>query len=571
MKKPITNTILIATLLVALTATPLFPQFLILPTSITGQEFSGYEEMLPGVFVWYSWWNETSDDWLYPEDLEYPEIEPIWNVTVEDIYGVTYTISEVYEFTWEEDWDYSSLFVAILLDPDRSFVQFLTSNPTDDDAWDDYWEAEEVLYSGDEVFIYSSLYHLSWFVNYSFYTGFKWVAENGTIVDPNNVLLMPQYFWAQYLNESWADSGSWSYTGIGFDISEMFETALDVPIVPGFPAHQLTWIEHYYSGLTVFNDSNSNGLMDLNYLTVSEDFDDDDIPEIEFQVIDLSLSEMKYQFHPDNATIGEVVLPHVNENSEIEWGMEFLDINGTLISVESLYTEFEYGYLEHGSFWNDLVGVPTTLERLQFVCRFSVTDTSAVLKVDQLIGNFYTLGTFDILPEATGLSLAINYWSSFSAIEFIILDDEGEIEPEELTYADELEGDSLFFGDISDLFASINFGGTYIWGKDGQTYDVGTVITPLFAFLMPLNDESGPFALGTVGDIEWGYGTYYYSSCYANWSGYAITHDPIYTVHPAGPQLPINGTWALLPSIILLVIAVIALSVVIFRIRRVNV
>ena len=34
-------------------------------------------------------------------------------------------------------------------------------------------------------------------------------------------------------------------------------------------------------------------------------------------------------------------------------------------------------------------------------------------------------------------------------------------------------------------------------------------------------------------DASWGWGqTYYYSSCYATWDGYSITHDPIFSVFP---------------------------------------
>jgi hypothetical protein len=37
---------------------------------------------------------------------------------------------------------------------------------------------------------------------------------------------------------------------------------------------------------------------------------------------------------------------------------------------------------------------------------------------------------------------------------------------------------------------------------------------------------------GTM-DSSWGWGrTYYYSSCYATWDGYSITHDPIFSVFP---------------------------------------
>ncbi len=70
---------------------------------------------------------------------------------------------------------------------------------------------------------------------------------------------------------------------------------------------------------------------------------------------------------------------------------------------------------------------------------------------------------------------------------------------------------------------------------DGQTYDVGTATMPSHYCVQPFYDAAmAPtpgLEVGNVGDF-WSWQTFHYSSCYGNWDGHAITHDPIFSVFP---------------------------------------
>ncbi|MFW9958411.1 MAG: hypothetical protein ACFFCT_10090 [Candidatus Odinarchaeota archaeon] len=47
--------------------------------------------------------------------------------------------------------------------------------------------------------------------------------------------------------------------------------------------------------------------------------------------------------------------------------------------------------------------------------RFETTDTAAMIKTDQYVGNFKD-AAFNLVPtELSGLNLTLNYWSSFSS------------------------------------------------------------------------------------------------------------------------------------------------------------
>ena len=78
----------------------------------------------------------------------------------------------------------------------------------------------------------------------------------------------------------------------------------------------------------------------------------------------------------------------------------------------------------------------------------------------------------------------------------------------------------------------MEFGGTYLWSYDGGTYNVGTAVYPMYSYIIYFDEIEAAEEGYATGAEDWRYATYYYSSCYANWSGYAITHDPIFAVYP---------------------------------------
>jgi hypothetical protein len=193
-----------------------------------------------------------------------------------------------------------------------------------------------------------------------------------------------------------------------------------------------------------------------------------------------------------------------------------------------------------------------------------------VLKVDQHIGQFFVPHTESVLPEAAGLSLALSYWSGFSRPNLVAAGQAGGIDFDRLNASQILSEGGLHFSDDAEHLADVEFGGNYTWAANNETYPVGTVITPILGIHHTPIYVNVPRLLGYFTPLQWVVRRYCYTSCYANWDGYAITHDPIYTVFPAIPPVPRNGIWALVPAIVLSIIAVVALSIVMVRIRGVR-
>ncbi|MFX1563642.1 MAG: hypothetical protein ACFFDP_10100, partial [Promethearchaeota archaeon] len=373
------------------------------------------------------------------------------------------------------------------------------------------------------------------------------------------------YSWADGMNGTLVGDGTLEYSRIGFGITEIFlihNTTLPSLI----PINQLVFIQHNFMGLTAYNDTDGDGLIDL--FSQSEEYQDD-TPEMNFNLLNGSETELVYNLDIVNATVSDVNFPHLNTNNEIEWGMEFSDINGELIPFGNLF-----GSPQLMLMYVPLQGVettPTTVESLEFTCRFSLTNEGAVIKVDQYIGNFLIPGTQSILPEADGLSLAINYRSGL-ARRVRVLNGTTPVNTDNMNNSLPVLSGRIDLLENDVRLADIDFGGTYVWGKDGATYDVGTVITPFYRFHCLPDFISVPQDMGYFSALDWATYQHYYSSCYANWDGYAITHDPIYTAYPAvsPAEATLNGFWALLPAIAIAIVAFIATAFIAVRIRGVR-
>jgi hypothetical protein len=126
------------------------------------------------------------------------------------------------------------------------------------------------------------------------------------------------------------------------------------------------------------------------------------------------------------------------------------------------------------------------------------------------------------------------------------------------------------FSENQTLRSTVEFGGTYIWGRDGSTYDVGTVFMPMYFYDYSYGGRATAAELtSAVSSYGW-WQTSYYSSCYANWDGYSITHDPIFSVFPlvtpSSASAIINSI--IVSSLVVGVFGVAAISVVCVRINN---
>jgi hypothetical protein len=558
-------------------------------TFSSAQIVSPFTEMQPGIYVAWEWWNETGSDYSVPMEPGY-----FSNVTddyyyseyyVEDTDDNSYTITEVSLSNWTSDWSFSNLLVVILLDPDASYMAWLSRQPAiEDDLWGIYWWPHEDALTGDEVFIYSSFYYSEYNSSSYYYAEYIWENESGIPVDPNEVIpkLKPEYEWVSWMNETYEYDYDWDYCGFGYDVNEMFRAD-----------NTEHWMNHYFSGFSTFNDTNGNGRMDIVYMEVEHDFDEDGVTDWTSYEVNETTSEFVYGFHTVNAEMGAISAPHINSDKQIEWSAEIIDIQGALMKYPPYDIVFGgVGYID------DLIieqkTIPVVIDSFELTFRFETTKDAAVVKIDQYIGDFNDPVTGEVSTELEGLGLTINYWSSFTSYvipevpveptdpatypgenpvptetppEGVAQDDDWALLQTDSLETSDVPGGSLRFSDETRTRSTVDFGGTYVWGWDGQTYDVVPAIMPYYFYAVPM--LAGSTTNLAYAECCWWGDTYYYSSCYAQWDGYSITHDPIFSVFPttapSSASAFISGLiWS---SAVVGVFGVVALSVVCVRIN----
>lgn len=516
---------------------------------------SPFTEMQPGVYVAWEWWNETGSDYALPAEPVYfsNRTDDYYHsyYYVEDISGHTYTISETSKYNWTSDWAFTNLLVVILLDPDASYMSWMSrQHNMATDLWGIYWSPQAGALTGDEVFIYSSFYYSEYNSSNYYYAEYTWKDNNGIIVNPNTVIpnLKPEYEWASYMNGTYEYDYDWNYCGFGYDVNEMFRAD-----------NAEHWMNHYFSGFSTFNDTNGNGRMDIVYDKVDYDYNEDGIVDWTAYQMNETASEFVYGFQTENANIGTISTPHINSDNQIEWGAELVDIQGSLMRYPP--NDIWYNNIaRYEDYIMDQERIPVVVDIFGLTFRFETTNDAAVVKIDQYVGDFNDPLTGEVSTDLEGLGLSINYWSSFTS--YVIPEvpieptspapapgnETGGLEPppEGTTPADNwtpLQTDSLETIDVPDgslrfseadqTRSAVDFGGTYVWGRDGQTYDVVPAIMPYYFYAVPILAE--PTTDLVFADVAWWGQTYYYSSCYAHWDGYSITHDPVFSVFPETP------------------------------------
>jgi hypothetical protein len=587
------------------------------------QSVDPFVEMLPGVYVAYELQNDSghysSNDTVYPTYPTYPvtvypstswaepggtgsepaptyfpgqetrtepypmptfpdtgEMGPTdsrygWYYYVEDINGTGYWIYENYTSNWANEWASTNMLVTLILDPDASYIANLASKGPVNDIWSIFWNADRSGLTGDEVFVYSSFYY-QWSDYYDYYfSNYTWYDEENNPVDQNQVIpnLAPEYEWASYMNGTYEYEYDGEYSWFGYDVTEMYSSE-----------NYTQWMEHYFSGLSVFNDTNNNGIMDIVYHDVPYDWNGDGVTDYVSHEIDYNASELLYDFYSTSAELGEIQTPTLNEDSQIVWSASVDNINGDLYETTPYPIMPCYEYCDAAMMptYEEPFSIPVSIDKLQMNYRFEVNDEAAVLKIDQYVGDFSDPITHEAIPELDGLGITINYWSTFSnyVINSEFADGSEYSSPSTISNAMPAPGGKLLFHEGEALRTSIEFGGNYTWGMDGETYDVGTAVMPMNFYTMnvlPTAEVATPQPAGDAAPVQaenyWSVNSYYYSSCYSNWSGYSITHDPVFMVFPGTAPAEISGLMniVVLASISLGAIGIIATSVVLLRIN----
>jgi len=278
-------------------------------------------------------------------------------------------------------------------------------------------------------------------------------------------------------------------------------------------------LRYEYAGMFIYNDTNSNLIMDEGEETHYF------IPNAIGNVTFLTPGEA---FGEYNET-GMLILP-VNES--IEFGVSYLDINGTMFPFGRSY----YAWYSEDVYGTDLQTfqerpVDASLEELSFKVHFYVENstetnsTEAHIKIDQHVGD-WSLDLPSGITVLGNLSLSLNYYiyAETSGEWQVVSEDGTPITPEEIVEA------STISLDTSGLkFAEVNMGDTYLWGGNlSMTCNVSTHTVPLRTFV---ETYTGYESETSVGGWTFQSTMYFLSVGFPKWGGHFVYEDPEVVVY----------------------------------------
>lgn len=370
------------------------------------------------------------------------------------------------------------------------------------------------------------------------YWDIAWMAQNVT--------------WADIVAEAeargwdWIKSNQQSWTWLSFGVSQNYGTSH----VTGDVDHWLHIGMHYeFSGLMVWNDTNSNGLMEVNIVNPSE-------------------SELSHYLIPDSVDSVSFVTPGMAYNNtqtrgsinreltdEITWGVTFRGINGTVFpfTVNGYWGWYDKSVTGADLRTFDERPSKVRLDELSFLAHFNgyVNSTSlnsyAVLKVDNYVGNW----DMDIVggrSNLEGRSLALNYFAEVTMADFAFKAN-GTAASSEMTVSSE----TFDFETQGARFAQMIMGGTtYDWSKNTTApYDVLSYTTPAGAFRTAYESDSGKCA------AAWSFSStmFYVTIGFPEWDGYSVYQDPVFVSYvsnhgtTSGPGGVNFGSPSMMPTV----------------------
>jgi hypothetical protein len=508
----------------------------------------------------WRWLNETSDTVSWPNNFSAQISSHLIYLT--DINNRTYVIEEAGEYNWTRTWTLDRMTVALLFDPDDNyFPNFYGSQFVG--------EPDQDLFSGDEVLIFCTFYHFRQDLSYSYDFTYTWTDENtSSPVDPNQVLplLEPEYSWASFMNDSMSGNGAQRLTYIGFDVAEYFLAYRPSLGFGNLPALWQIQIQHEFVGFTVFNDTNGNGIMDLYPKSYSGTRGYSG--NLDGYWLNFTRSEFAFQFQITNATVAHITLPRSSSDDQIEWGVLFRTIEGQFLPKESLFDTPQQRFTDLPR--DDTESIPAVLDNLRFTCRFNPNTLN--LNITQDVGSFLIPSTSSPLPNVSGLSLALTYWNVVPR-HTRFEDEDNILSFFQLAETDEVLGDTLHFHKDQIPLGTINYGGQYTLFEDSSNYEVGTVITPEYSFLLlPWSLRSQLPGTSYFVPHYWPgrSSSNYYSACYPDWSGSSFSHSIIFGVvlSAYGYQIDPPLYWTLLLSVVMICLVILWVIVFIRQRRR---
>jgi len=341
--------------------------------------------------------------------------------------------------------------------------------------------------------------------------------------------------WAQIMldNETY-DHETYSWIWFSYDIGQWVSYYDNI-------TEQYTFLSQYvgYIGMSLFEDTNGNGVVDVSYnydenqdrwdddlwILATEDGNSGDSPRDVPAEMNVSESEERYLLTLDSVGNVEWGIPKITDNSAEFWiCLEDIDFSAVL------YASNYNWYMEDGVSSNDLI-IDSHVDHLNISFSFQSGESGSSIAVKHDLADFTDI-TIDrnTVPAFENLSITIDYTvyydkytESFACYDYGEYNDV-EIAPEEtaLDSAIPFSGEVAVENNDKNLM-EMDYTMPYIWGKDGQEYENTVAITPIYGYEWMYSDAE----VGQASSFGYESNSYIYSMCF-NWEGYAITMDPTF-------------------------------------------
>jgi hypothetical protein len=328
--------------------------------------------------------------------------------------------------------------------------------------------------------------------------------------------------WEDYLKkaekEGWnwvQEEAKWTWLWFGFEQSYWASNEAENGT---FSSNHIN-LRNEYAGMFLYNDTNDDLAMGQDEAT--HYFMPQTIDDVHFITPGVAFNDF-------NDT-GMLVVP-INE--KIEFGVSYLDVNGTMYPFGRSY----YAWYEGNVSGTDLQTfnerpVDAELEELSFKLHFYIenstenNNTEAHIKIDQHVGE-WTVDVPSNIAVLENLSLSLNYYVHANiGGRWNIKNENGSvINPNEIVEASKISIDST-----EQKFASINMGETYVWGGNlTMPYNVSSFTIPLNTFINTYTDYGSETSI-----CGWTFQStmYFLSVGFPTWGGRYVYEDPEVVVY----------------------------------------
>ncbi|KKN31987.1 hypothetical protein LCGC14_0818440 [marine sediment metagenome] len=363
---------------------------------------------------------------------------------------------------------------------------------------------------------------------------------------------------AEKYNWNWVLDNTHEWTWIEFNIDQNYWADFYADSSMEKIKSALVTNRYEYSGLMLYNDTDSDGFMDIGLNSeITHFFVPSSVEDVSFTFPDVSNvtshTETREYWNWDGPYTKEVEVYTFVGAAEVDWGVKFTSINGTTYPFDDDNKRSMWDWYDGVIDGEDFRGfenrpVEVTIDKLDFMVHFNGNTTAdglnfnTEMKIDQWVGDWtpHITGGRDNLQN---YSLSLTYYVLTGAAG---MNYEGK-EPEDPNDPDGgaqildennqtlstdnqtiSESFSMVLDDADESFAKAELGSPYTWSFDTtQELEVSVFTTPISTFSGAFMSDSDQSATSFAFDAE----LYFMSVGFSKWDGYEVYNDPVFTAY----------------------------------------